>query len=194
MKIDILGTEYTIYVKNYSDDPYFKRCCASGYRDAMLKEIVLCDLHTFPGFKNETDEYILRFHKENLRHEIVHAFLYESGLDANSQNNGSSWADNEEIVDWFAIQGPKICKAWKEAGALDCPHHSELRWVSAEEKLPESTDENMLIYGEWVGASGTVHRDIWFASLDEVKYTGVKPIAWMSTPEPPYNGGDGNGI
>ena len=41
--------------------------------------------------------------KKNLRHEIVHAFLFESGLAENSE-----WAYNEEMVDWIAKQGPKI--------------------------------------------------------------------------------------
>lgn len=55
--------------------------------------------------------------KQVLRHEIVHAFLFESGLSANS-SNATSWASCEEMVDWFAIQGPKILKAWQEADAL----------------------------------------------------------------------------
>lgn len=48
-----------------------------------------------------------------VRHEIVHAFLKESGLDCNSD-----WARNEEIVDWIALQGPKIMAAWTEAGCI----------------------------------------------------------------------------
>ena len=48
-----------------------------------------------------------------LRHEIVHAFLYESGLDVSSE-----WARNEEIVDWIALQTPKLQKAFEEAGCL----------------------------------------------------------------------------
>jgi len=38
----------------------------------------------------------------------VHAFLYEGGL------NSESWARNEEIVDWMAIQIPKIANKYKE--------------------------------------------------------------------------------
>ena len=51
--------------------------------------------------------------QKNLRHEIIHAFLFESGLAENSE-----WAQNEEMVDWIAKQGPKLIKAWQEAGAL----------------------------------------------------------------------------
>ena len=35
------------------------------------------------------------------------SFLFESGLDQNS-NLCESWAINEEMVDWMAIQMPKI--------------------------------------------------------------------------------------
>ena len=45
--------------------------------------------------------------KHVLRHELIHAFLFESGLDQNS-NLCESWAINEEMVDWMAIQMPKI--------------------------------------------------------------------------------------
>ena len=44
---------------------------------------------------------------------VPHVFLFECGLAENSP-----WAQNEELVDWIAIQGPKIHKAWEEAGAL----------------------------------------------------------------------------
>ena len=42
-----------------------------------------------------------------LVHELVHAFLYESGLSINSLSP-SGWASNEEMTDWMAIQGPKL--------------------------------------------------------------------------------------
>lgn len=51
--------------------------------------------------------------RKNHRHEIIQAFLCESGLAENS-----TWAQGEEMVDWFAKQAPKLIKAWKEAGAL----------------------------------------------------------------------------
>ena len=54
--------------------------------------------------------YILR---KNKRHEIIHAFLFESGLAENSE-----WAQNEEMVDFFAIQFPKLMEAFKNADAI----------------------------------------------------------------------------
>jgi hypothetical protein len=36
-----------------------------------------------------------------------------------NSNGSDSWATNEEMVDWIAIQGPKIYSAWKDASALE---------------------------------------------------------------------------
>ena len=51
--------------------------------------------------------------RKNKRHEIIHAFLFESGLAENSE-----WAQNEEMVDFFAIQFPKLMEAFKNADAI----------------------------------------------------------------------------
>ena len=45
-----------------------------------------------------------------IRHEIIHAYLYESGLD--------SYAEDETIVDWIAAQFPKMAGTFGEVGAL----------------------------------------------------------------------------
>ena len=50
-----------------------------------------------------------------LRHEIIHAFLNESGLKDNFEH--TSHAGHEEtMVDWIAIQFPKIATVYKELG------------------------------------------------------------------------------
>ena len=54
--------------------------------------------------KHEKDKHI-----GNRIHEIVHAFLHESGLSSNSE-----WAMNEEIADWIALQLPKIISICNE--------------------------------------------------------------------------------
>lgn len=75
-----------------------------------LKEIVVENYKRGqPGSKGKLEIQ----EQKNIRHEIVHAFLFESGLAENSD-----WAQNEEMVDWVAKQGPKLLKAWQEAGAL----------------------------------------------------------------------------
>lgn len=59
---------------------------------------------------------LVAYQKKVIRHEIIHAFLYESGLWQNAYSS-KCWAQNEEMVDWMAIQFPKIQSAYKEA---DC--------------------------------------------------------------------------
>lgn len=115
--VNILGTEYTITVKKYDEDESFERCDIGGYCVGLTKQIVVCDMTTYKGLEYETKEALEAFTKKNLRHEIVHAFFEESGLSDNSSTI-DGWARNEEMVDWFAIQGPKIYKAWQEAGSL----------------------------------------------------------------------------
>lgn len=117
LKVNVLGVNYTISTKNYDEDEYFKRADCCGYCSMSLKEIVLCEMSTYPGWEKETQEVIEIQRKETLRHEIVHAFFNESGLGCNSCST-DAWARNEEMVDWIALQGPKIYKAWKEVGAL----------------------------------------------------------------------------
>ena len=64
-----------------------------------------------------TSEDMECYIKKVLRHEIVHAFLFESGL-GECSHSSEMWAKDEEIVDWFARQGDKIYNTWKEVGAL----------------------------------------------------------------------------
>ena len=118
MRVNILGAPYKIVVKNYSDEEAFKRRSIDGFCDNLQKEIVLCDMATYKGWEHEPPEYIARAQKQTLRHEIVHAFLAESGLEASAASPANGWAEFEEMVDWIAIQGPKIHAAWVEADAL----------------------------------------------------------------------------
>ena len=117
MTVNILGTEYTITIKKYDEDEAFERCDIGGYCVGLTKSIVICDMTTYKGLEHETQEALDAYTKKNLRHEIVHAFFEESGLSDNSSTI-EGWARNEEMVDWIAIQGPKIWKAWQEAGAV----------------------------------------------------------------------------
>ncbi|MBQ7792923.1 MAG: hypothetical protein IJ366_00555 [Clostridia bacterium] len=117
MTVNILGTEYKIIVKNYDEEEAFSKNSYSGFCNGYKKEIVLCDMHTFKGWENEDEETIVNCHKQDLRHEIVHAFFYESGLWDNSCCGGA-WAKNEEMVDWIALQGEKIYEAWKSCDAI----------------------------------------------------------------------------
>ena len=119
MKVSVLGTEYTVYKKKYCDEPYFEKESVNGYCDPCLKTIVICDMSTYPGFENEEKMCLAVSERETLRHEIVHAFLDESGLRSCSLEINCPWVKNEEMIDWFALIGPKIYKAWCEVGAIE---------------------------------------------------------------------------
>lgn len=116
--VKVLGADYKITVKGYSDEKQFEENSWAGWCCEYTREIVLCDLKTWPGWEKEQAEKIDACMKKTLRHEITHAFFYESGLHEDSATIESGWACNEEMVDWFAAQGPKIYKAWKEVGAI----------------------------------------------------------------------------
>ena len=110
MKIDILGTEYTLIVSQESEEPRLKEC--DGLCDETIKQLLVdsySECRDDPTCKKNLAVQI----RKNKRHEIIHAFLFESGL---AENSG--WAQNEEMVDFFAIQFPKLLKAFEQADAL----------------------------------------------------------------------------
>lgn len=110
--VNVLGTDYKIFFKSINDDETFEIC--DGYTDWTTKEIVVrVEEGTEKGSLKDMDCYV----KKVLRHEIVHAFLFESGL-AECSGTVEAWAKNEAMVDWIAHQGEKIYKAWEEAEAL----------------------------------------------------------------------------
>lgn len=110
LKVNILGTVYTIKELSESEDKLLENC--DGYCDWTTKQIVI--EREINGTLGDMEAYI----RKVKRHEIVHAFLLESGLNESSSNT-DAWAMNEEMVDWIARQGQRIYAAWKEAGALD---------------------------------------------------------------------------
>ena len=115
MKVNILNTIYNIYYKTEKQDEKLKKI--DGYCDYSTKTIV-CIKRTEKD-KDVMDLGDLKFiDKRILRHELIHAFMYESGVWCNSFSS-ESWATNEEMTDWFAIQSPKIFKVFKELNILD---------------------------------------------------------------------------
>lgn len=113
-KVNILGTTYKVYL-NVPRNKEPKVPTAYGYTDFYSKKIVVFDVKTIPGWEDATDEAVWNNYSCTVRHEVIHAYLMESGLDCSS-NAVDCWARNEEMVDWFAMQLPKIVKTCCELG------------------------------------------------------------------------------
>lgn len=107
--MNILGTEYEI-IKNAKQEKYSYLGDNDGCCDFTTKKILIADMKVTDETMQDMDEWS----KKVLRHEIIHAFLHESGLDVCSKNGSR----NEELVDWIAIQAPKIFKALNELDIL----------------------------------------------------------------------------
>ena len=106
MTVDVLGTEYSINETDQLTDAYLNDM--DGYCDHTTKSIVIDTFKPLPGSVKDLDAY----KKQVIRHELVHAFLFESGL------CGNSWANNEEIVDWIAYMFPKLKEAFEDVDAI----------------------------------------------------------------------------
>ena len=117
-EISILGQTWTVKeCTKMSDDKLFSKGECSGYSSYSSREIMVLAL--------DSDYYLEgdfgcpeNDRKRVLRHEIVHSFLSESGLQASAGAYSGSWAENEAMVDWIAIQLPKIVEACKAAGCM----------------------------------------------------------------------------
>lgn len=118
MKTDILGTEYRIEIHKVSEDSYMEKKGLAGYCEEENKLIVVADMSEekyFVGMDEKAQEI---YRKKTLRHEIIHAFLNESGLSDSSNRFDGAWAKNEEMVDWLAIQAPKIYKTFQKLNII----------------------------------------------------------------------------
>ena len=104
--VEVLGVPYAIIDGDRSKDPCLDK--VDGYCDHTIKTCVIDTLIKTSDSVADLETY----RKQVIRHELVHAFLFESGLGA------ESWGCNEEIVDWIAFQFPKMLRAFEEADAL----------------------------------------------------------------------------
>lgn len=116
MKVNILGTEYIILFRQLKDDNTLKEC--DGYCDSPNRTIVIREYTEEEQKTDNMTDNLASYANKVLRHEIIHAFFHESGLSGNSMQYGGAWAMCEEMVDWIAIQFPKILKAFQEADCL----------------------------------------------------------------------------
>lgn len=116
--VNILGTEYRIEIHKKSEDEFMKKTNSDAYCSEYGKFIVIADVTEKEYFPDSTTEEQSEFHKGLLRHEIIHAFLNESGLSASASIPVGAWAKYEEMIDWIAIQFPKMIKAFQSVNAI----------------------------------------------------------------------------
>lgn len=100
MEVNILGTDYEIKYETRMENP--KLINANGLCEFWAKQIIIDKIEPDPeNYKNITE-----FEKKVIRHEIIHAFLGESGL--------RQYMEDETLVDWIAVQFHKIEEIFKE--------------------------------------------------------------------------------
>lgn len=111
--VDVLGTRYKIEIHKISEDSYLEENKFDGYCSEYQKLIVIADVNEEKYFacSNQTERKTIE--NRILRHGIVHAFLNESRLSDCAMQYSQAWAKNEEMVDWMAVQIPKIIEAYK---------------------------------------------------------------------------------
>lgn len=109
MKVNILGAEWTICELTEAEDSLLLEM--DGYCDKTLRRIVISK----PSRNCSLGDYQV-YRKKIIRHEIIHAFLYESGLWENFEH--PKWGHDEAMIDWIAVQFPKMYKVFQEVGCL----------------------------------------------------------------------------
>ena len=113
-KVNILGSDWEVVEGNSTEYPTLMGC--DGYTDSSVKRLVINSMDDFEK-DAEAKADLKAYKRQVIRHELIHAFLEESGLSTNT-TCFTAWAASEEIVDWIAIQTPKIYRACEQLGVL----------------------------------------------------------------------------
>lgn len=112
IKTTILGETWTIHIVH----KFPKRL--EDNEDTAAALCVPTDKAIYiKAIENADCKDVQRLFNTILRHEIIHAYLIESGLNENA-NSVEHWSINEEMVDWFALQAEKIFKTYKELNII----------------------------------------------------------------------------
>lgn len=112
-KFNVLGEEWTLIYSDEETQPNLRD--VSGFCDWTTREIFIDKNIIVP--EDGSLHNLLALQNKVVRHEVIHAFIFESGLFENSASC-DAWAINEEMVDWIAAQFPKILKVYQELGVL----------------------------------------------------------------------------
>ena len=103
--VSVLGEEWDVNIKAANDE---LRLTGGGFCDDTVRELCVKALSQKELEEPDTVKNYAARQRHCAAHEIVHAFLFESGLSADS------WADNEEIVDWIGHNIKRMAKALEQ--------------------------------------------------------------------------------
>ena len=109
----ILGETWTIAIVPTSTDKRLNDCdgfCDKTSRCILVDDFSMCDNYDMDNRQAHVCQ--------NIRHEIIHAFLFESGLAGDSVWHVQGQEHPEQTVDWIAYQFPKMLKAFQTVGAI----------------------------------------------------------------------------
>lgn len=94
--INVLGTDYKILIE---EQEVIQKALGSD----KVELDGLCDYETKTIYIDSDIAKEPYGYKTTLRHELIHSVIEESGLATQV-----SWARNESLVDWIALQFPKL--------------------------------------------------------------------------------------
>lgn len=107
--VNVLGVPYKVHIGTVNDYPILKDNESSGLCDFSVKSIWAEDtqLDELEVGDMKNKKYLTNI---TLRHELMHAYFHESGLE--------DYAHNEKLVNFMAMSLEKIYAMCKDAGAV----------------------------------------------------------------------------
>ena len=108
MKVSILGIDYELKESDVTED--IRLDGHDGYCDVTSKEVVV-DRIPYKSANNVSEMEVRK--RIVMRHELIHCLMFESGLDS------QSFAADEALIDWIAIQFPKMARIFLECGCAN---------------------------------------------------------------------------
>lgn len=110
-KISVMGSEFEIIYTTEEEDPTIKG--KSGVCYSLLQKIKI-DQYIY---LDDADGSVAEAEKASkllsllaiLRHEIIHAFFFQSGLDSQC-----SFAVDEVLIDWLSLKLPEIVEVMNQ--------------------------------------------------------------------------------
>lgn len=104
IKLNILGQEYDLLFMTEEEFPKLEKANANGLAELYNKQLIISKDGATPD--DRTYDNLKEYTNKVIRHEIVHAYFHESGL--------RDYCEDETLVDWLALQLPKIIKTLEQ--------------------------------------------------------------------------------